>query len=117
MVRLSTLSITPPIPGNNLLLSLTPESRLMALMLMSPKKPAIEMRIAITIGPTIGRKDSDNASGPDTCPKDVSHGAINGANTTMTNMPPKNPSQVLFGEITGEIRCLLWRPNIRPTTA
>ena len=76
-------------------------------MLMSPKNPANEMRIAASIGPITGCSGSESANGPACRPKVVSHGEMRGASMTMTSIPPKKPSQVLLGEIAGVMRCRL----------
>src|SRR5690606_24580746 len=86
-------------PGMNCEVSLTPMSRLTALMVTSPAKPASGSAAATTASAT---PSSGANSGP-----------ANQISAAVETQPPMKPSQVLLGLTLGVI---LRRPNSLPQT-
>ncbi len=89
----------PPWPGIRCEVSLTPMSRLMALIVTSPAKPAAGRTTATTARP---RPSSGVNSGP-----------ANQIRAAVVIQPPMKPSHVLLGLTLGMI---LWRPSSLPQT-
>ena len=88
-IKLSSRSSAPPCPGNSRLVSLTPRSRLIADIVMSPKKPRTAKTLPI-------RRLGHRVSG-------VKIGARRMNATVVLANPPTAPYQVLLGLIFGLI--------------
>ena len=97
-------SSIPPCPGNRVPLSLTPASRLMADIVISPTNPPKLMSNPAAIDQTKGSVTASprvRRAGP--LANGVSQGASSTASNVVHNRPPRSPSSDFFGETFGVI--------------